>query len=215
MRRNDTIRVQLADDHEVVRAGFRHLLEMGGKVQIVAESASGKEACRDYKAQQPDILIMDISMPDMNGLDTMHRILLQDPDARILMLSMHTGIVAERAMQMGARGFVCKRSGAKELLTAIHEIMRGKSYLDRQSGIQLSGGQKRQEHRNSAPLTRRELEVCILLAEGKSVSEIAHALYLSEKTVYTHRQNIMQKLGVQTIVELIRVAERMGILSGE
>lgn len=212
MKGKPPISIQLADDHDIVRAGFRQLLEREGNIHVVVESSSGKQAFLDYKAHRPDILIMDISMPDNNGLDTLRRILLLDPTARILILSMHTGIVAERSLQMGARGFVCKRSGASELLAAIAAIMRGDIYLDKQADARPPSDKNKSFESSKVSLTRRELEVCILLAEGKSVMEIAKKLYLSEKTVYTHRQNILAKLGVQTIVELIRVTEHMGII---
>ncbi len=209
----ESIRVQLVDDHEIVRAGFRHLLEKEGDMQVVAESDSGKQACRDYNASLPDVLLMDISLPDISGLEAMHRILLAHPAARILVLSMHTGMVAERAMQLGARGFVCKRSGSTTLLTAIHAVMRGKRYLDNNAAIPLSIKQAADPLKPlSQPLTRRELEICMHLTEGRSVGDIANALHLSDKTVYTHRQHIMDKLGVVTPVELAQVAARMGIL---
>ncbi|EAU54591.1 response regulator [Mariprofundus ferrooxydans] len=210
------ITVQLVDDHEVVRIGFRYLLEADDLMQVVAESASGKQACRDYEKWLPDIVIMDISLPDISGLEVMRRILLAHPEARILMLSMHSGMVAERAMQMGARGFVCKRSGARLLISAIHEVMAGRRYLDDETGVQLPLLHSASETLKPLPssLTRRELEVCLLLTDGRSVSDIAAALHLSEKTVYSHRQHIMEKLGVATMAELVQVATRMGILSG-
>jgi len=210
------ITVQLVDDHEVVRIGFRHLLEADDEMHVVAESATGKQACRDYDTERPDILIMDISLPDISGLEAMRRILLNHPDARILMLSMHTGIVAERAMQLGARGFVCKRSGARLLLSAVYEVMAGRRYHDGAAVAQLPLKQSLSEPdgRLQQPLTRRELEVCILLAEGRSVIDIAASLHLSEKTVYCHRQRIMDKLGVVTPIKLAQVAARLGIGNG-
>jgi len=209
---NKPVRLQLVDDHDVVRVGFRYLLEEAGKMQVVAESATGKQACCDYDAYLPDIIIMDISLPDISGLEAMHRILCKHPDARILMLSMHTGMVAERAMQLGARGFVCKRSGARALLSAIQAVMAGERYLDDAAGAQMPMQQDKSAQPSGSSLTRREVEVCLLLSEGRSVAEIAANLYLSEKTVYTHRKHIMEKLGVSTSVELARVATRMGIL---
>lgn len=205
------VRVQLVDDHEIVRAGFRHLLEKDGNMQVVAESATGKQACRDYDACLPGILVMDISLPDISGLEAMRRILLQHPRARILMLSMHVGIVAERAMQMGARGFICKSSGAEKLAAAIHRIMRGGRYLDDKAGAELPA--KQAGPAKPPALSKRELEICMLLTEGRSVAEIAKTLYLSEKTVYTHRQHIMDKLGVATTIDLVRVATQVGIFS--
>ena len=214
MTASRNVRVQLVDDHQIVRTGFRALLEKEGNMQVVAESATGKQACSDYDEYLPDILIMDISLPDISGLEAMRRILLSHPDARILALSMHTGMVAERAMDLGARGFVCKQSGAGTLLSAIRRIMRGGRYLDDAASgpwpikQDISG-----PHQPLHPLSKRELEICMLLTDGLSVTEIANTLYLSEKTVYTHRQHIMDKLDVTNTVELVQVAGRMGIHS--
>jgi len=209
----ESIRVQLVDDHDMVRIGFRHLLETEVNIQVVAESATGKQACHDYEACRPDVLILDISLPDISGLEVLRRILLDHPQARILILSMHSGMVAEKAMQMGARGFICKRSGAGTLLKTIGAIMQGKHFLDANATVPLSISQDADPLKPlSQPLTRRELEVCIYLSEGRSVNEIAATLYLSEKTVYSHRQHIMDKLGATTVIELAQVAARMGIV---
>jgi len=207
------VRVQLVDDHDVVRIGFRYLLESVDDIQVVAESATGKQACLDYDNYRPDLVIMDISLPDISGLEAMRRILQKHPKARTLMLSMHSGKVAERALQMGARGFICKSSGANLLLTAIRTIMQGKRYLDHHASAQPIGPVDDPSKPPSQPLTRRELEVCILLSDGRSVGAIAAALHLSEKTVYCHRQHIMDKLGATTVIELAQVAARMGILT--
>lgn len=203
------IRLQLVDDHEMVRSGFRHLLEKEGDMRVVAESASGKLAYRDYAQYEPDVVIMDISLPDMSGLEVMRRILREYSKARILMLSMHAGLVAERAMQMGARGFICKRSGARELVKAIRQLMAGETYIDPAAGVSEPGDEAAGS--TGLSLSRRELEVCMLLAQGRSVAEIADQLHLSEKTVYTHRQRIMDKLGVSTSVELAQLVTRLGM----
>ncbi|HKI60689.1 MAG TPA: response regulator transcription factor [Mariprofundaceae bacterium] len=204
------LRIQIVDDHEVVRTGFRYLLEEDGSMQVVVESTSGKQACRDFEQYLPDIVIMDISLPDISGLETMRRILLDHPLANILILSMHTGMVAERALQMGARGYVCKSSGARALLAAIEQVMLGARHLDPEAGVEMPADTNRLDSQKL--LTKRELEVCMRLARGQSVGEIANSLHLSEKTVYTHRQHIMDKLGVTTTIELARVATLMGIL---
>jgi len=215
MTGSESIRVQLVDNHDMVRAGFRLLLEAEGDMQVVAESATGNQACRDYESCQPDVLILDISLPDISGLEAMRRILHDHPQARILMLSMHNGMVAEKAMKMGARGFICKRSGAGTLLKTIHAIMQGKYFLDANATVSLSISQDADPLKPlSQPLTRRELEVCIYLSEGRSVNEMAAILHLSEKTVYCHRQHIMDKLGATTVIELAQVAARMGIVPG-
>jgi len=205
-----TLRIQIVDDHEVVRTGFRYLLEQDGSMQVVVESTSGKQACRDYERYLPDIVIMDISLPDISGLEAMRRILQDHPLANILMLSMHTGMVAERALQMGARAFVCKSSGAKALLAAIDSVMQDIRYIDPEAGVEMPAESIRLDSQKI--LTKRELEVCMRLADGQSVADIANSLHLSEKTVYTHRQHIMDKLAVTTSVELAQVASLMGIL---
>ena len=206
------IRVQLVDDHEIVRTGFCHLLEEEGDMQVVGESATGKQACHDYTKVQPDIVILDISLPDISGLEVIRRILQSDSRARILVFSMHTAMVAEQAMKQGARGYICKRSGAKVLISAIRQIMQGGCFLDENSNVQMT--MKQNKLINSPPtlLSKRELEVCLLLSDGKSVVEIAKSLHISENTVYTHRQHIMDKLGATTIIELSQVAARLGIL---
>ncbi|HXH64949.1 MAG TPA: response regulator transcription factor [Mariprofundaceae bacterium] len=205
------IRIQLVDDHEIVRTGFRHLLEKEGDLRVVAESASGKQACRDYDTYLPDILIMDISLPDISGLEAMRRILDRHPQARILVLSMHTGMVAEQAMQLGAMGFVCKRSGATALVSAIRAIMAGQHYVDAKEDESIPGERFGSRRLRPASLTKRELEICMHVAEGRSVAEIARAMHLSEKTVYTHRQHIMDKLGVDTPVRLARILASLGL----
>jgi two-component system, NarL family, invasion response regulator UvrY len=202
------IRIQLAEDHEIVRTGFRYLLDNEPDMDLVAESADGVQACRHYGEYKPDVLVMDISMPDMHGLEAIHRILLRDPGARILVLSMHSGVVAERTLQEGARGFICKRSAARELVVAIRRIMQGERYLDPESAEQLS---PRMENASPPSLSNRELEICMHLVDGRSVASIAEQMHLSEKTVYTHREHIMRKLGVATVVELTKLASILGI----
>ncbi|OIO71934.1 MAG: DNA-binding response regulator [Zetaproteobacteria bacterium CG_4_9_14_3_um_filter_49_83] len=207
------IRIQLADDHEIVRAGFRHLLEKEHDMQVVAESATGKQACRDYERCQPDILILDISLPDISGIEVIRRILQRDSGARILVFSMHVGMVAEHAMKKGACGYICKRSGAGALISAVRHIIRGGRYLDDNANVRMPLQLIEAVKSPAGPLSRRELEICLLLTEGKSVAEIGELLHVSVKTVYTHRQHIMDKLGVTTIVELSQVAARLGIQS--
>jgi two-component system, NarL family, invasion response regulator UvrY len=202
------IRIQLADDHEIVRTGFRYLLDNEPDMDLVAESADGVQACRHYGEYKPDVLVMDISMPDMHGLEAIRRILLRDPGARILVLSMHSGVVAERTLQEGALGFICKRSAARELVVAIRRIMRGERYLDPESAEQLS---LRMENASPPSLSNRELEICMHLVDGRSVASIAKQMHLSEKTIYTHREHIMHKLGVATVVELTKLASILGI----
>lgn len=205
------IRVQLAEDHEVVRTGFRCLLGHEDDIEVVAESANGVQSCRDYERYHPDVLVIDISMTDMNGLEAMRRILGRDPEARILVLSMHSGLVAERAMQQGARGFLSKQCAARELVMAIRKIAQGRCYIDSSLGMHASSANQNTGEDAAAALSKRELEVCMLLADGQSVSNISEHLHLSEKTVYTYRTNLFRKLGVATVVELVQMISLLGI----
>jgi two-component system invasion response regulator UvrY len=150
-------------------------------------------------------------MPDISGLEAMRRILHEHPEARILILSMHTGMVAERAMQMGANGFVCKRSGAAELISAVRAIMAGQHFVDASEDESLPGERIGPRRSRPASLTKREIEICTHLVKGQTVAEIARTMHLSEKTIYTHRQHIMDKLGANTDVELVRIVASLGI----
>lgn len=205
------IRVQLADDHEVVRTGFRYLLDHEDDIIVVAESSNGIQACLDYDAYRPDVLLMDISMPDMNGLEAIRRILARDAQARILILSMHTSLVAERVLEQGARGFVSKHCAVRDLVVAIRQIMRGARYLDAETAEQLSLEKDSMGRTSLSPLSKRESEICMLLVDGRSVASIAERLHLSEKTVYTHREHILHKLGVATVLELAQLILFLGI----
>lgn len=205
---SNPIRIQLAEDHEIVRAGFRYLLNNEADMEVVAESANGVLACRHYDEYKPDVLVMDISMPDMHGLEAIRRIMTHDPEACILVLSMHSGVVAERTLQEGARGFLSKRCASRELVMAIRRIMRGQRYIDPELTAQLSPNTEKVP---PPSLSNRELEICMHLVDGRSVSSIAEQMHLSEKTVYVHREHIMLKLGVATIVELTKLASVLGI----
>jgi two-component system, NarL family, invasion response regulator UvrY len=205
------IRVQLAEDHEIVRTGFRYLLDYEHDMKVVAESSNGIQACQDYDAFRPDVLVLDISMPDMNGLETIRRILAQDAEARILILSMHTALVAERALRQGARGFFSKQCAIRDLVEAIRRIMQGERYLDAESAERLSLDRSNTGRTSLSPLSKRETEVCMLLVDGRSVSSIAERLHMSEKTVYTHREHILRKLGVATVVELVQLILFLGM----
>jgi len=206
----NVIRVQLVDDHAIVRSGFCQLLDNEHDITVVAESETGKQACRDYAQALPDVLILDITLPDITGLEVMRRILYDHPDARILILSMHTGMVAKHATRQGAMAYVSKASSAATLISALHMVMQGKHYMDQQADIPVTPDAD-PDRAPAQSLTKRELEVCLHLSRGCSVSEIAELLHLSDKTVYTHRHRIMGKLGVSTPIELMQAAARMGI----
>ena len=208
------IRVLLADDHAVVRTGFRLLLQSRTEVSVVGEAESGETACQLYAELLPDILVLDLAMPGMGGLEALKRIRAHHAQARVLALSAHDDAVhARRALQAGALGFLSKRSAPEALLEAVTTVAAGRRYLDADVAqklalAQIDGGTKSPTERLSA----RELEVFIRLASGATVQRIADDLKLSASTVGTHLYNIKQKLGVVNQSELTLLAIRHGLI---
>jgi two-component system invasion response regulator UvrY len=207
-------RILLADDHAVVRLGFRLLLE-GVGAEVVAEADRGEAAIRLYAEHDPDVLVMDVSMPGIGGLAALERLLGVAPKARVLMLSAHEdAIVPVRAMRLGARGYLCKRASPDEFLRAVGEVARDRRYLDPALAqvvalAQLSGSASPVE-----TLTAKELAVFMKLAVGRSVNEVAEDFCLSASTVGTHLYHIKQKLQVNNAAELTLVALRNGLIEG-
>jgi len=208
------LRIVLADDHAVVRLGFRLLLE-GVGAEVVAEADRGEAAIRLYAEHDPDVLVMDVSMPGIGGLAALERLLGVAPKARVLMLSAHEdAIVPVRAMRIGARGYLCKRASPEEFLRAVGEVARDRRYLDPALAqvvalAQLSGTASPVES-----LTAKELAVFMKLALGRSVGEVAEDFCLSASTVGTHLYHIKQKLQVNNAAELTLVALRNGLIEG-
>ena len=207
-------RILLADDHAVVRLGFRLLLE-GVGAEVVAEADRGEAAIRLYAEHDPDVLVMDVSMPGIGGLAALERLLGVAPKARVLMLSAHEdAIVPVRAMRLGARGYLCKRASPDEFLRAVGEVARDRRYLDPTLAqvvalAQLSGSASPVE-----TLTAKELAVFMKLAVGRSVNEVAEDFCLSASTVGTHLFHIKQTLQVNNAAELTLVALRNGLIEG-
>ena len=210
------VRVLLADDHALVRAGIRSLLEGFEGVVIVAEARDGREAVALARAKSPNLVLMDISMRELNGIDAAAQIRAEVPEARILMLSMHTtDDFVLRALRAGASGYLVKDSAPLELRMAIDAIMRGEKYISsRVSGALVAGAV---EGRPGAPgaldtLTPRQREILQLIAEGKATKEIAFKLDLSVKTVETHRAALMERLGIRDVAGLVVYAIRTGLI---
>jgi two-component system invasion response regulator UvrY len=208
------IRVLLADDHAVVRTGFRLLLQSRPDVTVVAEADSGETACQLYAEHLPDVLVMDLGMPGIGGLEALRRIRARHPRARILALSAHDDPMhARRTMLEGALGFLSKRGAPEVLLEAVAEVAAGKRFLDADLAQKLALS----EFDNSADapikqLSQREFEVFLRLAAGATVTKIAQDLNLSASTVGTHLYNIKQKLGAATQSELTLLAIRHGLI---
>jgi len=207
------INVMLVDDHAVVRMGFRLLLQGTSDIRVVAEASSGEEAVRSYGELRPDVVVMDISMPGIGGLEAIGRILAREPQARILVLSAHEDIMhARRVLKAGAVGYLTKRSAAEELIHAIRQVSQGRTYLEpgiaQQLAVQQLGGQKSPVEM----LSEKEFKVFLALAKGESVQEIADIMSLSPRTIGTHLYNIKQKLGASNSAELAIIAIRSGLM---
>ena len=208
------IRVMLVDDHAIVRMGFKLLLQEAADIEVVAEAASGEQAIKYYPELKPDVVVMDISMPGIGGLEAVTRLLAKDPAAKLLILSAHEDSShPQRLLKAGAMGYLSKRSAPEELIHAIHEVMSGKIFLDSTlaqaiAAQQLAGAQNPVE-----VLSDREFEVFMLLAKGQSVAHIAVKLFLSPRTVGTHLYNIKQKLRATNSAELTLIALRNGLLA--
>ena len=208
------IRVLLADDHAVVRTGFRLLLQTQSDVSVVGEAASGEAACQLYTELVPDVLVLDLAMPGMGGLETLKRIRAKHAQARVLALSAHDDPVhARRALQEGALGFLSKRSAPETLLEAVTIVAAGRRFIDASLAQKLALAEV--EGAGKSPVERlseREFEVFIRLARGATVQRIADDLKLSASTVGTHLYNIKQKLGASNQSELTLLAIRHGLI---
>jgi two-component system invasion response regulator UvrY len=208
------IKVLLTDDHEVVRAGYARLLESTPDIEVVAEASSGEEACAGYSEYQPDVLIMDLNMPGMGGLEACRRIMTRDPKANILVFSVHENdVMLERALDAGIKGYISKRSASQVMIQAVRKVAEGDMYVGQEMMSHLIGRRKSEEGEPLKDLTPREFEVFRLLADGDSVNEIAGILSISPKTVGHHMTHIKEKLGISNIAELTRLAIRLGISS--
>lgn len=208
------IKILLVDDHAVVRTGFRLLLQSVPDLSVVCEAESGEAACQRYAEFTPDIVVMDLAMPGMGGLEALRRIRIRDPHARVLALSAHDDLMhARRALREGALGFLSKRSAPETLIEAVTTVAAGRRYIDASLAQKLAiadldGAAKSPVER----LSEREFEVFIRLARGETVQRIADALKLSASTVGTHLYNVKQKLGVVNQSELTLIAIRHGLI---
>jgi DNA-binding NarL/FixJ family response regulator len=203
------ISVLLVDDHSLVRRGFRRILEDEPDIVVTGEAADGAEAIRLAKELQPNVIVMDCAMPNLNGLQATRKILEQQPKALVLMLSMHPEeTLVRQAMDAGARGYVLKNAVDLELGAAIRRLVAGETVLDSQLVRPATLKGDRDEH-----LTPRELEILQMIVEGKSNKEIATVLDLSANTVAVHRANIMDALGIHKTAELVVYAIRNGLVN--
>ncbi|MBL8729368.1 MAG: response regulator transcription factor [Planctomycetes bacterium] len=211
------MKILLVDDHGIIREGLANLLRQAGH-EIVGEADDGRSAVRLAASLQPDLIVMDIGMAGMNGIDATREIVTHRPTTRVVALSMHSDpTYVSRMLQAGARAYLLKESAFEELADAIAECTRGGIYLSRKiTGVvvgdyldRLTGAPVAQP----VSLTPKERQVLQLVAEGKSTKEIAKQLFISTKTVETHRQNIMNRIGIRSIAQLTKYAIRQGLTS--
>ena len=207
------LRILLADDHAMVRKGFRLILEAQPDMQIVGEAGNGREAVELAEKLHPDVVVMDVAMPELNGIEATRRLIGSAPRTRVLALSMHKDSVYVREiLRAGARGYLLKDSVAADLVSAVRAVAAGEGYLSPAVSDAVLDDYRRHVTNPIDLLTSREREVLQMLAEGKTNKEIAAILNLSVYTVDAHRGRIMEKLNVHSINELVRFAVRNGLI---
>jgi two-component system nitrate/nitrite response regulator NarL len=214
-------KILIVDDHEVVRDGLKNILETLENFVVSGEAANGEEAVKMYASLKPDLVIMDISMPGMNGIEATKVIKDKDPDAKILILTMHDNQeYLNQIIRSGAKGFILKNTDKEELLDAVKTVASGDNFFSKDISkliidnyIRSAKEAEKNDGFKEVPLTKREIEILKLIASGYSNQEIANILYISYNTVDTHRKNIMHKLSIKNTAGLVRYAIEKGLIS--
>lgn len=208
-------RVLICDDHALVRSGLRLLLDAEADIEVVEEAGSAAEVVRMARLEKPDLVLLDLVMPGIGGLEAMPKIRVAAPEAKILILSMEDDVsYAREAFAAGAGGYLLKDVADADLVTAVREVAAGRRYLHPALGAKFAAGDDTAAAKDTNPLSDREREVLRLLALGNTNTEIAKMLYISARTAETHRAHIMQKLHLATRAELVRYAITTGALGG-
>jgi two-component system, NarL family, invasion response regulator UvrY len=206
----------LVDDHAVVRMGFKLLLQASSDIEVVAEADSGEAACQMYESVAPDVVVMDIAMAGMGGIEAIKRLIAKDARVRILVLSAHEDTShPKRALQAGALGYLSKRSAPEVLIDALRTIAKGQRYLDAHIAQRIAVQDITGDKTPTDQLSAREFEVFIQLARGQSVAQISTTLALSASTVGTHLYNVKQKLGLTNQAEITLLAVKHGLIDVE
>lgn len=215
-----SIRILLCDDHRIVREGLRSLLKKESDMVVVGECTNGLEVCKLARTASPDVIILDVAMPDLNGIAAARRIQSEAPKAKVLALSMHSDrhfIIG--MLESGAAGYLLKDCAVSELVAGIRTVVSGGLYISSKVASdvmkQLSNHDKHARKQPKVELSDREEEILQLIAEGKSTKTIAKSLNLSVKTIETHRQNVMRKVGIRSVASLTKYAIRAGLTSLE
>ena len=209
----ESIRVLLVDDHEVVRSGYRRLLESEANIQVCAEASDGEEAYRKFVELNPDVVVMDLSMEGMSGLEASRKIITRDPAARILIFSVHENeLYLNKTLDAGVKGYISKRSAASVMIEAVLHIAKGELYIGQEMMPFLVARNSSKASNSVGDLTTRQFEIFRMLAEGKSVNEISEILNLSPKTVGHHYTQIKTKLNAENMADLARIAVRLELI---
>ena len=211
------IRILIADDHQLFREGIVNLLSASPQIEIVAQAKNGQDAIDQAKSLKPDIIVMDLSMPVLNGVDATRILHKELTETRVMVLSMHADkLFVKNALEAGAYGYLFKDCTYDQLIEAVNSVYMGKKYLsDKITEVLIQDylSQDNEVHQNGQQLSERESEILKLMAEGKSVREISELLFISVKTVGTHKQHIMEKLDLKSTADLIKYAIKQGIVS--
>jgi DNA-binding NarL/FixJ family response regulator len=210
--------IVIADDHAMIRDGLRTLIQRHANYKIVGEAVSGQEALDLYTALKPDLLILDISMPDINGMDVLKEIIQRDTAARVIIFSMYDGEdYISRCMELGVRGYVMKNESSEELEQAISVVLSGDTYFSRHvqdvifKKYSMNMG-RRKSREEMIKLTQREIEIVKLISAGLTSQQMADKLSISPRTVETHRANLMKKVGVRNAIELVKKLEMLELI---
>lgn len=211
-------KILIADDHAMVRDGVKNLIQQNKDLTVIGEARSGNETLELYDKLQPDLLIMDISMPDMNGMEVSRSILARNPNANIVILSMYDDEdYISRCLEYGVKGYVVKNESGSELDYAIKSVLQGKNYFSRQAQDVIfkkysQNVSKKKTKEDTVNLTKREIEIIRLIADGLTSQQMADRLFISPRTVETHRANLMKKLSVKNAIELVKKAQQLNLL---
>ncbi|MCI0449159.1 MAG: response regulator transcription factor [Chlorobi bacterium] len=216
-----TTKILIVDDHEVVRDGLKNILTSLDNISVTGEAGNGEDAVKMYSSLKPDLVIMDISMPGMNGIEATRIIKEKDPEAKILILTMHDNQeYLNQIIRSGAKGFILKNTDKEELLDAVKTVASGDNFFSKDISkliidnyIRTAKETEKNDGYKEVPLTKREIEILKLIASGYSNQEIANILYISYNTVDTHRKNIMHKLSIKNTAGLVRYAIEKGLIS--
>lgn len=211
------IRIILVDDHTMVREALRVVLEQDSSLQVVAETGDGETALRMASELAPDVMVMDVALPGQSGIETTRRLLAKHPDIKVLALSTYLDRhIIQQMLDAGACGYIAKSTAGTELKQGIHSVFEGRNYLCSQVAALVANNLRdtlsASGKPGNQPLSRRELQVATLLAEGKTAPDIATELHISPSTVDVHRRNLMRKLGLHNVVELTKYAIRTGLI---